>query len=707
MYWTYEKKYIFNNTKNSIIFSRNFISFFKKPKIALKAPIFFKKHTKILKENINNRIEHSFLTYKKSSGHLNKTFTTIWLGKESFIHFLPINLVVKKTLIITNTTKKKQFLFLLKEFCQSLIATQKNLLKETFSFKSIIIINKKFYNKEKGYSTLLYKNYFSYYFFNMPLNNAINNWDLTVKAIKYNNIFPIIIQTFFNNLLIKNNLLFNTLTLIPACAYKKKQQYNKHFLKINMIQAKIQAFFRGRNNKNTNLRTFTRKNILNTKIYLWKQTNNFFNKNTTNYATAIKKNYLPLQTCRQYNFGKNIIIKRNKFRKNITPRILYLLLRLEEKIELYKKNSNTAAVAIEYLALYNALQYKILQQQNNTLSTNIILTNLNEILKIKNNDWKILILPAINAWLQQITDQSVIKTQKFFELLWSRIENQKFFHRVKKSTEISTQKFNSQLIYNINDQTNIFAINSSENINRKNLTVRKFLTRETLVLPNTKYNFKNNNIALSRLTNRTIKIFFINALALTKYAFNLEREYEKKEKRSPTTFLQNIDRDLINKYKYIAIYIKDLIRICFIGMYLKKTKIIADFIAFQIGKLPRNRKETSFIRFIIKVVKTFAAEREEILGLRIKFSGRVNRWRRTKAIIGERGVIPLHTINNQIEYGTAHAVNRKGTVGIRIWIHYNNTFNTILKESILKYFNYSKRLTIKKKFLKTTQFLKK
>jgi hypothetical protein len=47
--------------------------------------------------------------------------------------------------------------------------------------------------------------------------------------------------------------------------------------------------------------------------------------------------------------------------------------------------------------------------------------------------------------------------------------------------------------------------------------------------------------------------------------------------------------------------------------------------AFQLAKLPRNRKETNFVRFLIKVIKTFAAERKEILGLRIRFKGRVNR----------------------------------------------------------------------------------
>jgi hypothetical protein len=82
---------------------------------------------------------------------------------------------------------------------------------------------------------------------------------------------------------------------------------------------------------------------------------------------------------------------------------------------------------------------------------------------------------------------------------------------------------------------------------------------------------------------------------------------------------------MISKYKYIGVYIKDLIRVAFIALFLKKPAFLAKFIAFQLNVLPKNRKETSFIRFIIKLVKTFAAEREEILGLRIKFKGRVNR----------------------------------------------------------------------------------
>ena len=118
--------------------------------------------------------------------------------------------------------------------------------------------------------------------------------------------------------------------------------------------------------------------------------------------------------------------------------------------------------------------------------------------------------------------------------------------------------------------------------------------------------------------------------------------------------------------------------------------------AFQLSKLPRNRKETNFIRFLIKVIKTFAAERKEILGIRIRFKGRVNRWRRTKFILGNRGTLPLQTISERIEQGTAQAVNKKGAVGIRIWLRYKQSFSFVLRNHILTYLNYSKALKMRK-----------
>jgi len=177
---------------------------------------------------------------------------------------------------------------------------------------------------------------------------------------------------------------------------------------------------------------------------------------------------------------------------------------------------------------------------------------------------------------------------------------------------------------NANTPNNTFILETKLNLkNSQDKNLEKL--NDKLVFKNAYMKIKEAKKALGLLINKNINVYFINALTLTKYSFNLQRRLNEKQERSPTLYLQNIDRDIINKYKYVGIYIKDLIRVCFIGMFLKKPNFIAKFIAFQLSKLPRNRKETQFIKFIIKIVKTFAAEREEITGLRIKFKGRVNR----------------------------------------------------------------------------------
>jgi hypothetical protein len=90
-------------------------------------------------------------------------------------------------------------------------------------------------------------------------------------------------------------------------------------------------------------------------------------------------------------------------------------------------------------------------------------------------------------------------------------------------------------------------------------------------------------------------------------------------------FLERIEHDLIQRYKYIAIYLQDFVRVCVLSFFLKKPTFLVNFIAFQIAKLPKNRKETTFIRFLIKFIKIFAAQRSDITAIKIEFKGRVNR----------------------------------------------------------------------------------
>ena len=173
----------------------------------------------------------------------------------------------------------------------------------------------------------------------------------------------------------------------------------------------------------------------------------------------------------------------------------------------------------------------------------------------------------------------------------------------------------------------------------KSLIVRKKKT----VFEN--FYFKNNQHKefFSQATGKKTALFFINALSLCKYGFITERRFQEKQnarkgfkesfvtklhnklRRNPNKFLQIIDKELIDRYKYIGIFIKDLIRIAFISFTLKKLTFLAEYLAFQISKLPKNRKETKFIRFLIRVTKVFASHREEKIALRIRFKGRVNR----------------------------------------------------------------------------------
>lgn len=353
----------------------------------------------------------------------------------------------------------------------------------------------------------------------------------------------------------------------------------------------------------------------------------------------------------------------------IPTNYLYILLRIEEKIHSLKALQKSEASLKKLTVFYNFLLEILTKNTNKSLTTDFILGNLNTLNKVKNINFGVF----INKTIKKIKNEK--KALDFF----NKVKN-RFFIKHKAINFSSKESFKKY------EQTG--RLNAVKEFTNKKLELTQQYTKTIY----------NKNI-LTTVLKKNTKIFYVNALALTKFGFLLEKKSASNQNFNvnPNKFLANLDREMISKYKYIGVYIKDLIRVAFIALFLKKPAFLAKFIAFQLNVLPKNRKETSFIRFIIKLVKTFAAEREEILGLRIKFKGRVNRWRRTKVILGQRGILPLHTIQNRIEYGSAQGINRKGAVGVHIWIWYNPIFKTLLKNTYQKYFSYSKYLNYKKK----------
>ena len=254
-------------------------------------------------------------------------------------------------------------------------------------------------------------------------------------------------------------------------------------------------------------------------------------------------------------------------------------------------------------------------------------------------------------------------------------KNRVFFYNINKIWSYKKISLPSSKIY-------VIPTYKKKVIKAQSFVHKKLVTKQASI------NFTDLKHFLSLLTGQNTSVIFINALTITKYVHK-SRAFVKKAVRF---YLRKLDNNLINRYRFVAIYIKDLIRISYISLFFKKPTFLANFLAFQLAKLPKNRKETKFIRFLIKAIKIFSGMHREIIALRLQFKGRINRWRRTKVISAQRGFMPLPTYYFRIEYGTSKAITRKGAFGIRIWLRYKLSLMVNLKTYLLNYMKYSKFL---------------
>lgn len=184
-------------------------------------------------------------------------------------------------------------------------------------------------------------------------------------------------------------------------------------------------------------------------------------------------------------------------------------------------------------------------------------------------------------------------------------------------------------------------------------------------------------------------LYQVNARSLTRFVFDQQAKVIAKRRGSQVkqskNYISLLENRLRSRFRYVGVYIKDLIRVTYLSIFFKKASFRAAFYAFTIGKLPRNRKELKYVHFLISLFKIFTVQNKEIIGVRIRFQGRLNRWRRTKHILGSKGTIGYFSYINRIDYGRAQAITRKGALGIHIWICYQQTFRNKLRQSILEY----------------------
>ena len=573
---------------------------------------------------------------------------------------------LRKNMILKSLGYQKQYFYFLIDIILALSIVEKEIVSlELFSiFKTY---NCELHNKTKDLNQVIF--------------NSISNTNSNAKVQK--NIYSALtwtkLHTSFNLINFKLSFLYLSLFLNKNVNLSFNFSFNSEVFTIEKYLSL--QFVSQLNHSKLSLRhLIRRKHLLN--FLLGQQTNATIKNQNLNYLIANRilkqdNNSNLISKYKQGSFGfqnilrfgiKNQIQKKKfrnlnnqfKFKQEIPASLLYLFTRLEEKKEILTENIEKQE---QIIGLRNFFIQKAKQKFNNITRHGYSLTTLSYLNTLYYDDEEkdLIYSEAVEEELNsnKITENNIID-----------VENYKIFG-LKKLNIINKEELDHE--------------KEELDLNKKILWKQKKLVdlKSTATI-------KNIDKYFSVFLGENVSVIFINALALTKFAYVFPMK-----KKSAQRFLNHIEREMIQRYKYVAVYIQDFIRVCYISFFLKKPTFLANFMGYQIAQLPRNRKETQFIRFLIKVIKIFVEQRSEIIAVKVEFKGRVNRWRRTKVIRGTRGTISFFKFNTRIEFGSGKAITRKGALGIRLWICYKWTFTPILRTTLLGYMEYSQQFKAK------------
>lgn len=671
-YWSYYTNKIFKFDKNSQNYLKKIKIFLVKknnlklnlhnPK--LKLGVNKDAYVKVEKEitsRINNNVDFFFKSRFSLKDNLKLSHNNYFLIKnKKQISISALFFLLRKNKILFGFGRKKQFLFNLLEIVFCLREDFWGLAAREFfnNYFSVLDVQ-----KELSFF-LSFKNFLNWNLFNNVLksNNSYSKFFILAHDLCFINFFYSTV--YFNaGVNLKNVLNFDINLFLSSF---KENSLGKYINKLNISnfysvrstynkllgQYLYLSFFKGRNNN----------------IQL-KNNNHFLNYIKQNFI-APKLNFSRYVWKKSLMFGKKVYSKKrnfgwwgihNSYNRELPRSIFFLLSRLQEKQKLINANRisiDSTQLEPQFSKLNEILNYLLKNKIKREKTKNLVLSKLPFLKKLNRRKWSSVFLKNILSKLQNLNVN--ILTQ--ISSIKNKLNKKNYSHSRVKSKFLKVR-----------------------NLRKKALWKEKKLVQKNdeIISPQ----FKQINKFFSFIFKTNTTIYFINALSLTKFSFVFPDK-----KKSVQKFLNQIEREMIERYKYVAVYIQDLVRVSFLSLFLKKPTFLASFIGFQMAKLPRNRKETKLTRFIIKVVKIFSSQRKEMIGMKIEFKGRVNRWRRTKIIRGISGVLPLYSYNTRIEFGSSKAITRKGALGIRLWLCYRPSFEEILRVALFNYLQYSQYL---------------
>jgi small subunit ribosomal protein S3 len=105
---------------------------------------------------------------------------------------------------------------------------------------------------------------------------------------------------------------------------------------------------------------------------------------------------------------------------------------------------------------------------------------------------------------------------------------------------------------------------------------------------------------------------------------------------------------------------------------LKRSEVSAQYIAQQIAW--DLEKRFPFRRTIKKYLDQIM-QNKEVKGAKIAVAGRLDGAEIARRESLKKGMLPLHTLRADIDYGQATAYTTYGTIGVRVWIYKGEVFN--------------------------------
>ena len=129
---------------------------------------------------------------------------------------------------------------------------------------------------------------------------------------------------------------------------------------------------------------------------------------------------------------------------------------------------------------------------------------------------------------------------------------------------------------------------------------------------------------------------------------------------------------------------KEFLRLAFVAVYSRNVTAFCNFVGVRLARVKRHKK----IIFIVRqLLSEFILFKNDLVGVRIRFKGRLDGKPRAKQMFLQTGHVPLHTISATISYHLTHVYSKYGTFGLRIWLcftHSNIEFFNKLNQSRLE-----------------------